>query len=76
MGTMNQNFCITSFYVLQSKLLFFIKSLTMCTKMKKLTVVFGVFLFLFATSCTQRSCPTYSKQPVEKSAEQPEDIKS
>jgi len=44
--------------------------------MKKLTVVFGVFLFLFATSCTQRSCPTYSKQPVEQNAEQPEDIKS
>ncbi len=43
---------------------------------KSLTVVFGVLMFLFATSCTQRSCPTYSKQPVEKTSEQPQDIKS
>ena len=43
---------------------------------KSLTVVFGLMIFLFATSCTQRSCPTYSKQPVEKAAEQPADIKS
>lgn len=42
---------------------------------KSLAVVFGVFLFLFATSCTQRSCPTYSKVPVEKAAKA-EDIKS
>jgi hypothetical protein len=42
---------------------------------KSLAVVFGVFLFLFATSCTQRSCPTYSKVPVEKTVEA-EDIKS
>ena len=43
---------------------------------KSLAVVFGVFVFLFATSCTQRSCPTYSKVPVEKTADQAEDIKS
>ena len=43
---------------------------------KSLAVVFGLLIFLCATSCTQRSCPTYSKQPVEKAAEQPEDIKS
>ena len=42
---------------------------------KSLAVVFGMFLFLFATSCTQRSCPTYSKAPVEKAAKA-EDIKS
>jgi hypothetical protein len=42
---------------------------------KSLAVVFGMFMFLFATSCTQRSCPTYSKVPVEKAAEA-EDVKS
>jgi len=42
---------------------------------KSLAVVFGVFVFLFATSCTQRSCPTYSKVPVEQTHTQ-EDIKS
>ena len=43
---------------------------------KSLTVVFGVVMFLFATSCTQRSCPTYSKVPVDKTSEQVKDIKS
>ncbi len=42
---------------------------------KSLSVVFGVLMFLVATSCTQRSCPTYSKQPVEKTQEA-QDIKS
>lgn len=42
---------------------------------KSLTVVFGVMMFLFATSCTQRSCPTYSKVPVEKAVEA-KDVKS
>lgn len=43
---------------------------------KSLAVVFAVFMLAFATSCTQRSCPTYSKVPVEKAVDKAEDANS
>lgn len=43
---------------------------------KLLSGILGVFMLIFVTSCTQRSCPTYTKQPVEKTAEANQDIES
>ena len=34
--------------------------------MKKLFSALFAMLILFASSCTERTCPTYAKAPVEK----------